>query len=114
MGQTAISSLADLHYPTRALTGRPVKARIWFLIVHPGSLKILASFRGFELTEGSLIFSRISQKNAHRPSEERASTGCHFWPGSTSGAKTLADSLCELTDGNGATADQSLQAERSG
>jgi hypothetical protein len=29
--------LADLNYPTRALTGLPVKARVWFLIDHPGS-----------------------------------------------------------------------------
>jgi hypothetical protein len=35
--ETVYSSLTDLKYPTRALTGLPVKARVWFLIVHPGS-----------------------------------------------------------------------------
>ena len=35
--QTAYSSLTDRNYPTRALTGLPVKARVWFLIVQAGS-----------------------------------------------------------------------------
>src|SRR6516162_371728 len=37
MVTTAYSPLADLNCPTRALTGLPVKARVWFLIDQAGS-----------------------------------------------------------------------------